>query len=710
MKMQILTNTLDTASSAYLRSAMHQPIHWQQWSEDTFTRAKEGDLPMLLDIGASWCQGSLKMDQEFYQSDEIAAIINAHYIAVKLDSDERPDVAARYQSALTAVGKQGGSPLTMFLTPDGKPFYGACFSLRTADGRASFRETLLAMAKIYREQNDAVEEEAVKLLNLLTHIESYRGKTAPFTADAVEAIVRAGLNLFDPKNGGFGKAPKLLWPAMLDLLLYWYAQTGEQQAGAVATATLEKLARSGVYDQVAGGFHHSAIDDAWRVPHFEKLACDNAELLKTYVHAWQVTGNAFFADVAREIMRWMDASLSDRERGGFFASERGSLGPDDNGGHFTWTRDEARSVLTKEEFEAALLHWNLDRPGKNVLWVRASVEEIATRTKRELEPLRALIASARNKLYEARQQRPLPYIDRTLYTGWNALCISAYLQAARAFGASGDKAAHEQAQQFALLSLDRLLAEAWNEKQGELEGEEGQLDHVLAYPNGDPGHRIPLLDDYAFTVLACLDAYETTVELRYLEHASAISIQMFKYFYEGTLGGFIDIRQACSPPGALRALRKSFRDALAPAGNPAAAIALMRLCALTGNDVYQDRARQTLEVIAGAAGQLGIEAGTYGVASIWLSRPHTQVVVVGEGAEADELYAAALRPLALTKAVLRIPCGHWDSLPPALAETMANLSDLSAKHPVAVVCRNFTCHPPVTNAAELTALLGEVLP
>jgi len=708
--MQKLTNTLDTASSAYLRSAMHQPIHWQQWGEDTFTRAKEGNLPMLLDIGASWCQGSLKMDHEFYQSDGIATIINERYIAVKLDGDERPDVAARYQSALAAAGKQGGWPLTMFLTPDGKPFYGACFSLQTADGQARFRETLLAMAKIYREQNDAVEEEAVKLLNLLTHTESYRGKNAAFTADVVEAIVRAGLNSFDPQNGGFGKAPKLLWPAMLDLLLHWYTQTGEQPACDVVTSTLEKLAHSGVYDQIAGGFHHSAIDDAWRVPHFEKLACENAQLLKTYVHAWQVTGNTFFADVAREIMRWMDASLSDRKRGGFFASQRGSLGPDDNGGHFTWTRDEARSVLTEEEFEAALLHWNLDSPGKNVLWVRASVQEIATRTGRKREPLQAHIASARNKLYEARQQRPLPYIDRTLYTGWNALCISAYLQAAQAFGASGDKAAHEQAQQFALLSLDRLLAEAWNEEQGKQEGQEGQLDHVLACANGNPGGGIPLLEDYAFTVLACLDAYEATVELRYLEHASAIAVQMFKYFYEGILGGFTDYRQACSPLGALRVIRKPFRDALAPAGNPAAAIALMRLCAFTGNDIYQDRARQTLEVIAGVAGQLGIEAGTYGFASMWLSRPHTQVVVIGEGVKADELYAAALRPLALTKAVLRIPCGHWDSLPPALAEAIANLPDLSASDPMAVVCRNFICYPPVASAAELTALLNEVLP
>lgn len=360
-----------------------------------------------------------------------------------------------------------------------------------------------------------------------------------------------------------------------------------------------------------------------------------------------------------------------------------------------------RAVLTEEEFDVAVLHWNLDRPDKNVLWVRASVEDIATCTGREREQVQVLIAPARNKLYEARKQRPLPCIDRTIYTGWNALCISAYLQAARAFGASGDKLAHEQAQQFALRSLDRLLAEAWN-------GE--QLDHVVAYANGDAGRGIPLLDDYAFTVLACLDAYEATVELRYFEYACAIAVQMFKYFYEGGLGGFGDIRQACSPLGALRAIRKPFRDRLTPAGNPSAVIALLRIYAFTNDDIYRDRARQTLEVVAGVAGQLGIEAGTYGIASMWLSSPHTQVVVVGEGVEADKLYAAAVRPSALTKAVLRISCGNWDSLPPVLHETIANLPDMNAPDPVAVVCSNFTCHPPVTCAAELTTLLGQLLP
>jgi hypothetical protein len=410
---------------------------------------------------------------------------------------------------------------------------------------------------------------------------------------------------------------------MLDLLLHWYAQTGDERAGAAVTTALEKMARSGVYDQIGGGFHRSAKDG---VPHFEKLTCVNSELLKAYVHAWQVTGNPFFADVARGIMRWMDASLSDRERGGFFASQRGSVGLDD-------------------------------------------------------------------------KQRPIPYIDRTIYTGWNALCISAYLKAARAFCASENNTAYGQAQKFALRSLDRLLAEAWN-------GE--QLDHVVAYANGDAGHGTPgELDDYAFTVLACLDAYEATSDLHYFEQTQALGVQMFKYFYEGVFGAFIDLRQSCSPLGALRVLRKPFRDALTPAGNPAAAIALLRIYAFTSQDIYQDRARQTLEVIAGIAGDLGIDAGTYGIASMWLSRPHTQVVIVGDGAQADELYAAAVRSPALTKAVLRIPSGNWDSLPPALGETIANLPEASAGYPLAVVCSAFTCSPPVRSAAGLTALLSE---
>ena len=610
------TNTLATTSSAYLRAAMNQPIHWQEWGQDAFTRAADGNKPVLLDIGAVWCRGCRAMDREF-ESAEIAAIVNQHYIAVKVDRDERPEVDARYQAAVAAIGEPGGWPLTVFLTPDGKPLYGTCFPSPEANRQTRFRNILLTIAKTLQMRRDELEQESDKLLNLLSHTESQRGNSARFMASNVDEIVQSGLNLFDHKKGGIGPASQFPPPAMLDLLVDWYARTGEEQAGAVITTTLEKMARSDIYDHIGGGFHRYSPKERGSVPSSEKMACDNSELLKTYVHAWQATGNAFFLEVAQNILRWMDTSLSDRERGGFFASQA-----DD-------------------------------------------------------------------------------HIDRTVYTGWNALCISSYLLAARALSASGDTTA-PQVQQFALRSLDRLLTESWKDE---------QLDHVVIYANGNSGRGGPpgLLDDYAFTVLACLDAYEATTDLRYFEQARAIVIQMFKYFYDGMFGGFTDIRLACSPLGALRALRKPFRDAPTPAGNPAAAIALLRIFAFTNDDVYQHRAKQTLEVVAGAVGQFGAEAGTYGVASVWLARPHTQVVVVGEGAEADELYAAALRPFALTKAVLRIPYGAWDSLPPALGETLATLPGVSAERPLALVCTGFTCHPPVTSAAELTTLLREVL-
>ena len=260
---------------------------------------------------------------------------------------------------------------------------------------------------------------------------------------------------------------------MMDLLLDWYARTGEKLAGRVIVTTLEKMARGGVYDQLAGGFHRYSVDERWCVPHFEKMAYDNSELLKNYVHAWQATGNPLFADVARDILRWMREWLSDRERGGYYGSQDADIDLHDDGGYFTWTLEEARAVLSAEELAVAAAHYDIGEQGemphepeKNVLWVRETVEQIAAQQRRSVESTAQLLEAAKKKLYAARLQRPTPFVDRTLYTGWNALCISAVLQASRVLG-------EEAELQFALRSLDRLLAEAYLPEAG--------LRHVIAY-------------------------------------------------------------------------------------------------------------------------------------------------------------------------------------------------------------------------------------
>jgi uncharacterized protein len=700
-------NALVHASSAYLRSAMNQPTQWHQWGPEAFARAKAEDKPILLDIGAVWCHWCHVMDRESYESAEIAAILNTHFIAVKVDRDERPDVDTRYQTAVAALTGQGGWPLTVFLTPDGKPFFGGTyFPPQDAYGRPSFQHILLAIAEAFRERRDEVETESEGLMHALEHSEGMLGHGGKFSPRIVEQMVQSALGAFDRLNGGFSQAPKFPHPPVIDLLIDWYARTGEDQVGKVVTTTLEKMARGGVYDQLAGGFHRYSVDERWCVPHFEKMAYDNSELLKNYVHAWQATSNPFFADVARDILRWLREWLSDRERGGYYGSQDADINLDDDGDYFTWTIEEARAVLSPNEFAVAAAHYDIGErgemmhdPAKNVLWVKESVEQIAASQARTLELTTELLASARQNLYAARLLRPMPFIDRTLYTNWNALCISAVLQAARVLEETAE-------QKFALRSLDRLLAEAYLPAQGLL--------HIIAYAEGGASERpTGVLDDYAFTVLACLDAYEATTDLRYFASAEEVAVLMISNFYDETGGGFFDIDSASVTEsiGALTTRRKPFQDSPTPAGDSAAALALLRLHALNGDARLHERAEDTLKVFAGVAEQFGIYAGTYGLASVWMARAHTQVVVIGEGPAADALYAEALAPFSLNKIVLRVTnaASLKAALPSALAETISAVPALQDERALAMLCSGFACQPPIHTTIELRTALHNAL-
>jgi uncharacterized protein YyaL (SSP411 family) len=699
------TNALARASSAYLRSAMHQPIQWHEWGEEAFTTAQRENKPILLDIGAVWCHWCHVMDRESYESAETADLINQRFIAVKVDRDERPDVDSRYQLAVSAIAGTGGWPLTVFLTPDGRPFYGGTyFPPDDRWGRPSFKKILLAIADAYRDRQDEVLKSADEAMNVLANAEGFAGRQGDFAPRIVGIMVQSALPIFDAKNGGFGSAPKFPHPAALDLLMDWYVRTREERVATVITTTLTRMAQGGVYDQLAGGFHRYSVDERWIVPHFEKMSYDNSELLKNYVHGFQVFGFEFYAHVARDIVRWMDEWLSDREHGGFYASQDADINLDDDGDYFTWTVAEARAVLEEAEFQAAALHYDINDvgemhhdPAKNVLWVSALPEEVASRMGIDVSKALDLLASAKTKLYAARLKRPTPFVDKTVYVNWNAMCVSAYLQAARVLGL-------EEAHKFALRSLDRILSEAWMPERG--------LSHVIAYadPRAEKRFVRGLLDDYAFTALACLDAYEFTGDLSYFKFARQIADEMVRRFGDATSGGFFDTEASLEEKlqlGALSARRKPFQDAPTPAGNPSAAIALLRLHAYTNDAKYRDKAEDTLEVFANAAEQFGIYAGTYGIAATWLSKPHTQVVVVGEDERAQTLLRAALAPFAVNKAVVHLTDSEAvaQNLPAVLAETVPNLPALREERSFAMLCTNFACQPPVEAAEELSSLL-----
>jgi uncharacterized protein YyaL (SSP411 family) len=734
-------NSLARASSAYLRSAMHQPIQWHEWGEEAFAAAQHENKPMLLDIGAVWCHWCHVMDRESYDDAEVAAIVNEHFIAVKVDRDERPDIDSRYQAAVSAVSGQGGWPLTAFLTPDGKPFYGGTYFPPTDGyGRPSFKRVLTSIANAYKEKHGDVVEQAKMVESAIAQAESFAGRGGRVSEGIVAAIQNSAFSMFDPQHGGFGQAPKFPHPSVLDLLIERYARKvktptlavkdaasmghprelggGDDELRNVVVTTLEHMANGGVYDQLAGGFHRYSVDERWVVPHFEKMCYDNSELLKNYVHAYQATGSEFFASVARDIIRWMDEWLSDRGRGGFYASQDADISMDDDGDYFTWTLDEARAVLTEEEAQVAALRYDINEigemhhnPAKNVLYARAPIEEIASRVNLSDERVKDLLDSAKKRMYAARLERPTPYVDKTVYVGWNSMCVSAYLEAAKVLDL-------ESARHFALRSLDRVLAEAWKPSADAGGGARATLLHVVAYSDPKAEHRAVrgLLDDYAATALACLDAYEATADLSYFKFARAIGDAMIARFFDAVSGGFFDAEPAADGKslGVLATRRKPLQDSPTPAGNPTAAIALLRLHHYTGDSAYRDKAEQTLETFAGVAEQFGIFAATYGIAVLHLLENPVQVIVIADHEleePAKSLAAVAVADFAFNKSVLRLTTNQAvaGNLPPALAATIPNLPGLSAGKAFAVLCSGFACQPPVMDPAELQRTLRSAL-
>src|ERR1700723_3860323 len=473
-------NSLSKASSAYLRSAMHQPIQWHEWGEEAFATAQRENKPILLDIGAVWCHWCHVMDRESYEDPGLAAVINENFVAVKVDRDERPDVDTRYQAAVAAISGQNGWPLTAVLTPQGQPFFGGTYFPRDDRyGRPGFERVLRSMVDAWKTRRDEVMESAGSVVEAIEYNENFAGRGGSLSLGIVDQMVSSALEKLDRHHGGFGAQPKFAHPSAIDLLLDVAVRTENASAREAATVTLEKMARGGVYDQLGGGFHRYSVDEAWVVPHFEKMLYDNAELLKNYVHAFETFVDPESARVARDIIRWMDNSLTDRDRGGFYASQDADIDLEDDGDYFTWTRAEAAAVLSPEEMEIAAAYYDVGdlgdmhhNPAINVLHVKQTLDAGAARAGKTRAEAQGLLASAHSRLYAARGKRPTPFIDTTVYTNWNALAVSGYLEAAQVLRVPEVKA-------FALLTLDRLLAEGLHPERG--------LAHVISYTRSDNG-------------------------------------------------------------------------------------------------------------------------------------------------------------------------------------------------------------------------------
>jgi uncharacterized protein YyaL (SSP411 family) len=691
-------NRLDKETSTYLKSAAHQPVDWHPWGEEAFREAKERDRPVLLDIGASWCHWCHVIDRESYEDPKLAKTINEHFVAVKVDRDERPDVDARYQAAVGSLTGSGGWPLTAFLTPEGKVFYGGTyFPPQDSYNRPSFQRVLLAVAKHYQENKGEAMRDAESLHQALVE-----PRTSVMEAAVVnEAFLREGLDALrgeaDPVNGGFGGAPKFPHPGAMEFLLATVHRTGATGLRELALRTLTAMAQGGVYDQVGGGFHRYSTDGQWIVPHFEKMLYDNAGLLANYVHGWQLTGIPLFRETAEGILRWVDEVLSDREHGGYYTSQDADVGLDDDGDYFTWTLEELRKDVPTEEAQVLALRYDIGAKGemhhdsaRNVLFVAATPEEIAEKLSLPADRVIALLASGKAQLKAARDRRTAPAVDRTIYASWNGMMASAALEAAMAFGRPDVEA-------FALKTLDLLWEKLWTTDQG--------MWHALAH-----GRRKVhgLLEDHIFLVDAFLEAQTATGDADWLRKAEEVMAFALKHFWDPKHPGFVDLAQDVRHDAevSLREIRRRpVEDSPYAGANAVAALCLQRLHALTGNDDYRLHRDEIMTSLAGEAARYGpIFCGTYFLAAELSLHPRAEVVIVGAREDQREraLAAAARATYAPGKTVLVVD--HKEAYVPDAVEHMRRTAEAKAGS-VAFVCQGTTCSPPTSDPEGLRSLL-----
>lgn len=659
-----MANRLVSEPSAYLKSAAHQPVDWYPWSDAAFARARAEDKPILLDIGAVWCHWCHVMDGESYEDAAVAAVLNADFVCIKVDRDERPDVDARYQRAVQALTGQGGWPLTAFLTPEGEVFFGGTYFPPEENQfrRPGFRSVLKQVVGIYRRQREKVAENATAIRRHVAESLD-EAKTGAVSVATLERGASEMARVFDIRYGGFGTAPKFPHPAAVQFLLARWYDTREDWMREIVEKTLTGMARGGIRDQVGGGFHRYAVDERWIVPHFEKMSYDNSELLHAYLDGYAALGNPLFRDVADGIVSWVLEVLADREGGVFFTSQDADVRFGDDGDYWTWTLEELGEALPEAALpvasrvfdveEAGEMHHN---PRKNVLWWRRDPAD---------DQERRTLQDALVRLKAARDRRPAPYVDTTPYVNWNAMMAAAFLHA----GAVLDR---PECNQLALRALERIWTDAWLEGRG--------MSHVI-------GRSAPagLLDDHVHAVAAFLDAYEATGEAAWLERATSVMRSSVRAFWDDAQGGFFDVPQDGAGPAYLSTRAKPVQDAPTPSPNGVAALVLARLSAATDDREWRALLDRQLSAFGGAAPQLSLYGATFLRAVDWALSPMTRIEVSGARGQgpACDMHLLALQAYRPRKIVIR----------------------KTADNPAATVCVGTTCSLPVATPQALRGLL-----
>jgi len=678
-------NRLANETSPYLRQHADNPVDWYPWGEEAFRIAQEQDKPILLSIGYAACHWCHVMAHECFENPDIARLMNERFVCIKVDREERPDIDALYMSAVQAMTGQGGWPLTVFLTPDGRPFYGGTyFPPEDRPGLPGFPRVLLAVSETYRTRRAEVERAASDLVHFLNQQFALTLPTSTLTSTLLDEAARNLVPEFDREHGGFGTAPKFPAPTTLEFLLRTFRRVGSQRAREMVTFSLEHMIRGGIYDHIGGGFHRYAVDAAWEIPHFEKMLYDNAQLSRLLVLAYQASGNPLFRRTATETLDYVLREL--RLPGGGFASTQDADVEGEEGKFYTWTTEELEEALGPQLFSVAQQYFGL-RPegnfeGKHVLHVPNPPEHVAAALGIGQEELMAQVAAIRSRLFALREQRPHPARDEKVLTSWNGLLLQALAEAATVLG---EPTYAEAAVQLAAFLRDHLA-----------EGD-AHLWHVFA----DGQAKVTgLLEDYAYLARGLLALYELTFDRQWLHWARRLTETILREFRDPATGDFFDTTEHADH---LVARPKSLFDSPTPSPIAVTADVFLRLSLLFGDGRYEEYARTVLERYAPLASEHPTGMSQFLLVLDFLLAEPFEIALVGNPEQPDmaALLKVVREPYVPAKVVaLRRPHEYDESIPLLLDRPQKNGTA------TAYVCRHFVCQQPVTTPAELARQLG----
>ncbi len=688
-------NRLARETSPYLLQHAFNPVNFRPWGDDAFEVAKRDDKPVLLSIGYSTCHWCHVMERESFDDEEIAAYLNAHYVSIKVDREERPDLDDIYMSAVNLLVGRGGWPMTVLLTPDREPFFGGTyFPARDGDrgARKGFLTILQEMKQRFATEREAVVTQAGQISR---QIAAMSRPQRPGDVPGPEAMVRAAQGLargFDSKLGGFGRAPKFPQPSRLAFLSRYHRRTGDDNARRMVVETLQKMAAGGIYDHVGGGFHRYSVDARWLVPHFEKMLYDNAQLAVAYMEGYQLTGDANFARVATEILDYVTREMTHGKGGFYSATDADSATPEgheEEGYFFTWTPDEVLAVLGAEDAKLVFAHYGItprgNFEGRTIFNTPRPLAEVAKEQGVVAAQLEARLAAARQKLYDVRAKRIPPLRDDKIITSWNGLMISAFARAGFALGRDDYVLTAAKAAAFLLHRL---------------RGEDGRLRRTFMH---DEGRHNAYLEDHAFLVAALLDLFQATADGQWLREAIAIQKTQDAHFADEDNGAYF---ATSDDHEKLIARDKPNYDGAVPSANSVATGNLLRLAELTTDMTYRQRAERALSTFAAELGRGGRGLPRMlGALDFYLDRPLEVFVVYPEGQKPGPLLDTVRRAYLPNAVIVAGP-------DPAIAALATQVPLLNGKvslrgKPTAFVCEQGRCELPTSDPRVLARQLDK---